>query len=294
MKLQGIIPACVTPFIDGMASPDAVQHNIAKWLDTGVDGLLIFGSTGEFVYVEDDERRTLLQAARAVTPPDRLLLAGCGAESTLRTLRNLEWAAEDGADAALVVTPVYYTRAKTEEQRQYFLTLAEASPIPVLIYNVPAFTAYDLSAALILELAEHPNIGGMKESSGDLSKVSTLISNRPSDFALFAGSPNLIFPALSMGAVGSITALGNVIPEIMVAIWNAVQTGDLAQAAALQMVVTQLYHDVASYGVPGYKAILTHRGFMPGDPRAPLLPLASETVQQVVQAWERAMDQAGV
>jgi len=292
MKLQGIIPACVTPFIDGKANPDAVQHNIAKWLDTGVHGLLIFGSTGEFPYVEDNERRTLLQAARAATPPDRLLLAGCGAESTQQTLRNLEWAAEDGADAALVVTPVYYTRGKTEEQRRYFLTLAEASPIPVLIYNVPAFTALDLSLDLILELGQHPNIGGMKESTGDLSKVTTLATNRPSDFALFAGSPNLIFPALALGAVGSITALANTIPEIMVAIWNAVQTGDLAQAAALQKVVTQLYNDVAGYGIPGYKAILSHRGFMPGEPRAPLLPLAAEPAQQVISAWEQAMNRA--
>lgn len=294
MKLQGIIPACVTPFIDGKANPNAVQHNIAKWLDTGVDGLLIFGSTGEFVYVEDDERRQLLQAARAVTPPDRLLLAGCGAESTQRTLRNLEWAAEDGADAALVVTPVYYTRGKIEEQRQYFLTLAQASPIPVLIYNVPAFTDYNLPIDLILELGEHPNIGGMKESAGDLSKVTTLIDNKPTDFALFAGSPNLIFPALSLGAVGSITALANAIPEIMVSIWNAVQDNNLGRAAALQKVVTELYYGVAGYGIPGYKAILTHRGFIAGDPRAPLLPLTPDAAQKVIYRWEQAMDQAGV
>ncbi len=293
MKLQGIIPACVTPFIDGKANPDAMQHNIARWLDAGVHGLLIFGSTGEFPYVEEDERRSLLQAARAVTPPDRLLLAGCGAESTQQTLRNLEWAAEDGADAALVVTPVYYTRGKVEAQRHYFLTLAEKSPIPVLIYNVPAFTVYDLPIDLILELAQHPNIGGMKESSGDLSRVTTLAANRPADFALFAGSPNLVFPALSLGAIGSITALGNVIPEIMVAIWNAVLDGDLVRAAALQKVVTQLYNDVVAFGIAGYKAILQHRGFMPGDPRAPLLPLAAEPAQKAVLAWEQAMKRAG-
>jgi 4-hydroxy-2-oxoglutarate aldolase len=292
MNLHGIIPACITPFIDGKASPDATQHNIARWLRTGVHGLLIFGSTGEFLYVEARERRTILQAARAATPPDRLLLAGCGAESTQQTLRNLQWAAEDGADAALVVTPVYYTRGNIGTQRRHFLTLADASPIPILIYNVPAFTAYDLPVDLILELAQHPNIIGMKESSGDLRKVTSLANQKPADFTLFAGSPNLIFSALSLGAEGSITALANIIPEIMVAVWNAVQAGDLARAAALQKVVTQLYDDIVGYGIPGYKAILTHQGFMPGEPRSPLFPLAPEFVPQAIQAWEQAMHQA--
>ena len=293
MNLHGIIPACITPFIDGKASPDAVQHNIAQWLSAGVHGLLIFGSTGEFPYVEDDERRDILRAARAATPSDTILLAGCGAESTQQTLRNLQWAAEDGADAALVVTPVYYTRGKTEAQRRHYLYLADASPIPVLIYNVPAFTAYDLPVDLILELGDHPNIAGMKESSGDLRKVTTLATTRPADFALFAGSPNLIFPALALGAVGSITALANIIPEIMVAIWNAVQASDLARAAALQKVVTQLYEGTIGYGIPGFKSVLEHRGFMPGEPRAPLLPLAAEPAQKAITAWEKAMDRAG-
>ncbi|HEY53014.1 MAG TPA: dihydrodipicolinate synthase family protein [Caldilineae bacterium] len=293
MNLHGIIPACITPFIDGKASPDAVQHNINRWLTAGVHGLLIFGSTGEFPYVTDDERRAILQAARAATPSDRLLLAGCGAESTQQTLRNLQWAAEDGADAALVVTPVYYTRGKTEAQRRYFLTLAAASPIPVMIYTVPAFTAYDLPADLILELAQHPNIIGMKESTGDLRKVTSLVNQKSADFTLFAGSPNLIFPALALGAEGSITALANIIPEIMVTIWQAVQTGELTRAATLQKVVTQLYDDIIGYGIPGYKAILAQRGFMPGEPRSPLASLAPEAAPLVIRAWEQAMNRAG-
>ena len=292
MNLQGIIPACITPFIDGKADASAMQHNIAQWLNAGVHGLLIFGSTGEFPYVEDAERRDILRAARAATPSDTLLLAGCAAESTQQTLRNLQWAAEDGADAALVVTPVYYTRGKTEAQRRHYLYLADASPIPILLYTVPAFTAYDLPLDLILELAQHPNIVGMKESSGDLRKVTSLANRRADDFALFAGSPNLIFPALALGAVGSITALANIIPEIMVAIWDAVQAGDLVRAAALQKVVTQLYDDIIGYGIPGYKAILDHRGFTPGDPRAPLSSLATEPARKATAAWEQAVARA--
>ena len=293
MNLRGIIPACITPFIDGQANADAMQHNIAHWLSAGVHGLLVFGSTGEFPYVDDNERRAILQAARAATPPDRLLLVGCGAESTRQTLRNLQWAAEDGADAALVVTPVYYTRGKTAAQRRHYLSLADASPLPVLLYTVPAFTAYDLPVDLILELARHPNIVGMKESGGDLRKVTTLAIQKPDDFALLAGSPNLIFPALTLGAAGSITALANIIPEIMVAVWDAVQAGELARAAALQKVVTQLYNDIIGYGIPGYKAILAQRGFMPGEPRSPLTPLAAEAAPSAIRAWEQAMTRAG-
>ncbi len=290
MRYQGIVPACVTPFIDDRASPKAMQANIARWLEVGVHGFLIFGSTGEFVYLEPEERREVLRAAREVIPDTHFLLAGCGAESTRQTLRHLEWAAEDGADAALVVTPVYYTRDDTDAQRRHFLFLADRSPIPIFLYTVPAFTAYDLPVSLIEELAQHPNIVGIKDSSGDLKRVVLQIHiQEEGDFTLFAGSPNLAYPALIMGAAGSITALANIVPEMFVALWNAVQGKDLVRAAALQRAITQLHGTIGPMGIPAMKAILNHRGYQAGEPRLPLAPLNQEKEAKAIAAWKQAM-----
>ncbi len=292
MRFQGIVPACVTPFIDDKASPEAMQANIRHWLEKGVHGFLVFGSTGEYVYLEDEERRQILQAARAAIPSDRFLLVGCGAESTRQTLRQLEWAAEDGADAALVVTPVYYTRGDTEAQRRHYLTLAEQSPLPILLYTVPAFTAYDLPIPLIQELAGHPNIVGIKDSSGDLKRVVMEIHTQEheEDFTLFAGSPNLAYPALIMGAAGSITAFANIIPEMMVSLWHAVQERDLMRAAALQRAITELHGKLAPLGfIPAIKTILNYRGWQGGQPRLPLAPLDEEAGQRAIAAWREAM-----
>ncbi len=290
MNLNGIVPACVTPFIDDKASPDAMQANIARWLQSGVHGFLIFGSTGEFMYLEDDERRAVLQAARAAIPRDRFLLAGCGAESTRKTLQNLEWAAEDGADAALVVTPVYYTRGNADAQRRHFLTLADESPLPILLYTVPSFTAYDLPLDIIAELAQHPNIVGIKDSSGDLKRVTLQLHiQETEDFTLFAGSPNLAYPALIMGAAGSITAFANIVPEMMVGLWNAVQEKDLVRAAALQRALTELHGRIGPMGIPAIKALLAHRGYQPGLPRSPLAPLDAMSREAAIAAWKQAM-----
>jgi len=290
MKLNGIVPACVTPFIDGKASPAAMQSNIARWLDAGVHGLLVFGSTGEFMYLQDVERRAILRAARAATPTDRFLLAGCGAESTQQTMRNLVWAAEDGADAALVVTPVYYTRGNTAVQRRHFLTLADESPIPILLYTVPVFTAYDLPLELIAELAQHPNIIGIKDSSGDLKRVTLQLHiQETEDFFLFAGSPNLAYPALIMGAAGSITAFANIVPEMMVGLWDAVQKKDLVRAAALQRALTELHGKIGPMGIPAIKALLNHRGYQAGEPRSPLAALDEAATKIAVEAWKQAM-----
>lgn len=294
MNLSGFLPACITPFVAGRASAGAMHDNIVRWLEIGVHGALVFGSTGEYVYVEDDERRAVLQAARRAVPSDRLLLVGCGAESTTTALRYLQEAAEDGADAALVVTPVYYTRGDAAAQRRHYEFLAERSPIPVLLYTVAAFTAYDLSIDLILELGKHPNIRGIKDSSGELSRVITVANAALPDFAVFAGSPHLAFAALSMGAQGNIAAYGNIIPELFVGIYGAVERGDLGRAADLQAIVTQFGSKMGRFGIPGIKAVMDHRGFVGGEPRLPLAPLSPADSEMAVRVWQQAMDRAAI
>ncbi len=293
MNLSGFLPACITPFVAGRADAEAMHDNIARWLAIGVHGALVFGSTGEYVYVEDDERRAVLRAARRAVPSDRLLLVGCGAESTTTALRYLQEAAEDGADAALVVTPVYYTRGDAAAQRRHYEFLAERSPMPVLLYTVAAYTAYDLPLDLILDLGKHPNIRGIKDSSGDLSRVVTVANAGLPDFAVFTGSPHLAFSALAMGAKGNIAAFGNIIPELFVGIYRAVAAGDLGRAAELQAIVTTFGSKMARYGIPGIKAVLNHRGFVGGEPRLPLQALPSAETEIAMQVWRQAMTRAG-
>lgn len=293
MNLSGFLPACITPFIDGRAHAGAMHDNILRWLEIGAQGALVFGSTGEYVYVDDDERRAVLRAARRAVPAGRLLLVGCGAESTTTALRYLREAAEDGADAALVVTPVYYTRGDAAAQRRHYEFLAEHSPLPVLLYTVAAYTAYDLPLDLILDLSKHANIRGIKDSSGDLSRVITLAGAGLSDFAIFTGSPNLAFPALAMGCQGNIAALGNIIPELFVGIYQAVQKGDLAAAAELQTLITQFVAQMKRFGIPGIKAVLDRRGFAGGDPRLPLAALSPADAETAMGFWRTTMNRAG-
>lgn len=293
MNLFGFLPACTTPFVDGRADAEAMHANVVRWLEIGAHGALVFGSTGEYVYVEDDERRAVLRAARRAVPADRLLLVGCGAESTTTALRYLQEAAEDGADAALVVTPVYYTRGDAAAQRRHYEFLAERSPMPVLLYTVAAYTAYDLPLEVILDLGKHPNIWGIKDSSGDLSRVATMRGAGLPDFAIFTGSPNLAFPALAMGCQGNIAAFGNIIPELFVGVYEAVGAGNLRRAADLQAIITQFGSRMKRFGIPGIKAVLHRRGFVGGEPRLPLAPLSPAEAEAAMGIWREAMTQAG-
>ncbi len=292
--LGGILPACITPFGNGKADPGAMAANIERWLQSGLDGVLVFGSTGEYVYLTDEERRPLLAAARRVIPSERLFLVGCGAESTSTALRYLQEAADEGADAALVVTPVYYTRGDTAAQRRHYLYLADHSPIPVLLYSVSPYTAYDLPVDLILELATHPNIVGIKDSSSDFNRLALQIRAQIPRFAIFAGSPTLIFPALSLGAAGSITALANIVPEILLGIGRAVRDGHLDQAARWQSLIIGFAHTMRPFGIAGIKAVAAHRGLLAGEPRAPLAPLSPAQTATAIAAWEQVMAQAGL
>jgi 4-hydroxy-2-oxoglutarate aldolase len=152
------------------------------------------------------------------------------------------------------------------------------------------FTAYDLPLDVIAELAQHPNIVGIKDSSGDLKRVTLQLHIQESeDFALFAGNPNLAYPALIMGAAGSITAFANIVPEMLVGLWNAVQEKDLVRAAALQRAITELHGRIGPMGIPAIKALLAHRGYEPGVPRSPLAPLDAMSQEAAIAAWKQAM-----
>jgi 4-hydroxy-2-oxoglutarate aldolase len=173
MLLHGIFPPITTPFYpDGNVYFKKLEHNVERYSKTPVAGIVVLGSTGEAIMLSDEERRQVLKAAREATAPSKVLVAGTGIESAIETLRLTEYAAELGYDVALVRTPHFYKKVMhPANMLAFYRTVADRSPLPVMIYNVPPFTGYDIPAELVIELADHPNIIGMKESGGDVEKL---------------------------------------------------------------------------------------------------------------------------
>ena len=177
MLLHGILPPITTPFYpDGRLYFTKLEHNVERYSRTPVTGLVVLGSTGEVVMLSDEERRDVLKAAHGAAAPSKVLLAGTGAESVIETLKLTDYAAEVGYDVALVRTPHYYRgQMKPANLLAFYRMVADRSPLPVMLYNVPPCTAYDLPVEVVLELAEHPNIIGLKESGGDVEKVRRMV-----------------------------------------------------------------------------------------------------------------------
>jgi 4-hydroxy-2-oxoglutarate aldolase len=173
MLLHGIFPPITTPFYpDGRVYHKKLEHNVERYSKTPVSGIVVLGSTGEAIMLSDEERREVLRTAREACAPHKVLIAGTGAESAFETLRFTEYAAELGYDVALVRTPHFYRpQMQPANLLAFYRTVADRAPVPILIYSVPVFTAYDMAPELVIELAEHPNIIGIKESGGDVEKI---------------------------------------------------------------------------------------------------------------------------
>jgi 4-hydroxy-2-oxoglutarate aldolase len=178
MLLRGILPPITTPFYpDGNVYFKKLEHNVDRYSRTPVSGIVVLGSTGEAILLSDQERRDVLKAAREAAAAKKVLIAGTGAESASETLHLTEYAAELGYDVAMVRTPHYYKRQMAPANiLAFYRTVADRSPLPVIIYNFPQATGYDIAAELVIELAEHPNLIGIKESSGDVEKVRKMVA----------------------------------------------------------------------------------------------------------------------
>jgi 4-hydroxy-2-oxoglutarate aldolase len=295
VNLAGIFPPLTTPFADGRVALEALAANIARYERHRLAGYLVLGSTGEAALLDDDERLAVLRAARAAIPKSRTMIAGVGLESTAATIRLAEAAAECGADALLVVTPSYF-RAQMGEAAlvRHFTAVADAAPRPVLLYNVPRFTGVVIPLAAVARLAVHPNIAGLKDSSGDLGWLLAVLAQVPPSFQLLCGAANIIQPALAAGAAGGILALANVVPEPFVALSEHQCDGRDGEALALQKLLLPAVALLASkLGVAGIKAGMDERGLAGGPPRTPLLPLA-ETDRAAVRECLSALAAQGL
>jgi 4-hydroxy-2-oxoglutarate aldolase len=277
--LAGIYPPVPT-FFDEADELDltTLDRHVRRLAAAGITGFVALGSNGEAVHLDGDERRQVIATVRAAAGPEAQVLAGTGAESTRATIALCRLAAAAGADVALVLPPHYYRSSMTSAAlTAHFLAVAEASPIPVAIYNMPASAAgIDLDAETVLTLAAHPNIIGLKDSAGLVAKLAQVVGAAPEGFAVLAGSAGFLLPALAVGATGAIAALANVAPEPcleLLALWHA---RDLDAARMLQARLVAPNAAVTSgYGVPGLKAALELTAGYGGAPRGPLLALGA-------------------
>jgi 4-hydroxy-2-oxoglutarate aldolase len=292
--IRGILPPLTTPFrSDGALDPAGLEANLEIYATQDLGGVLVLGSNGEAASLEESEKLTLVRVARAGIG-SRPLLVGTGLESTRATMDLTRKVADLGADAALVLTPHYYKSQMTPAAlRAHFEAVADASPIPILLYSVPAFTGLTFPVALAAEMAQHPQVRGMKESSGDVGLLGRIVAAVPERFGVICGNAPVIYPALSLGAVGGILAVACCAPRPAAALYRAFVEGDHARARRLQEAIAPLATAVtATYGVAGLKAAMDLAGFHGGPVRAPLLPLpdsARESLRSLVQAAEAAV-----
>lgn len=279
MVLSGIFPALTTPFgSDGSVSLSDLKHNIQQYNQTGVSGYVAVGSTGESVLLSSAEVEGVLATVKESAAKGKTLIAGTGAESTAETIVRTKRAAAIGYDVALVKTPYYYKPSyKPEVLIAHYRRVADESPIPVLLYSVPQFTGVALEAPEIGALAAHPNIIGIKDSSGNVQREAETIATVPTAFQVLVGSASTVYPCLTIGARGAILALGCALPEKCVALYELVRQGQHEKARELQSLIVRASKLIVSEcGIAGVKFVMDQRGYRGGLPRLPLLPLYDE------------------
>jgi 4-hydroxy-2-oxoglutarate aldolase len=283
MDFSGVYPALTTPFeADGSVSVTGVKHNIQRYNSTGLAGYVVMGSTGESMLVSRSEWESVLVAVKEAAGRGMSLIAGTGQESTADTIERTKRAADLGYHAALVKTPHYYKPFyKPDVLIGHYRRVADASPIPVLLYSVPMFTGVTLEAPEIAMLAEHPNIIGIKDSSGSVLRVGEILALVP-NFLILVGSAGTLLPSLTVGARGAILALASALPELCVAQYNLVREGQFDKAREQQKALVRASNIMLSEaGIAGIKFAMDQRGYRGGIPRLPLVALSDASKQRI-------------
>ncbi len=270
LSIRGVMAPVTTPFRpDGSLDYEALGRNLVKWRATGLAGYVILGSTGEFVTLSADERRAVLEVARAHIPRDSVMIAGTGAESTAQAIAFVREAVRFGADAVMVVNPSYYKPMLTAEALyRHYVAVADASEIPVFLYNVPMFTGLNMDAPLVARLARHPKVVGIKDSSGDLPQLAEIIRTSLPGFLAFTGSAQVVLPALALGAAGAILQAAGFVPELAVQV-VAFVVGSLASLLVLRPIArrhmrTPVLQRTGTAALVGQSAVVIDRVDMDG------------------------------
>lgn len=289
--LEGIFPPVITPFNRrGGLDEGAFRSNLQRNTGIGLGGVVVAGSNGEAPYLSCQERLRLVEIARSVIRPTELVIAGTGLEGTAPTLKLSREAVARGADVVLVLPPAYYKSGMTPQILEaHFRAVADGVRRPLLIYSIPQCTGFVMDPDMIARLSKHPNIPGMKESSGNLEFDSSIMSKARPGFRLLAGSALSFLEGLKAGAAGGVLSQANFAPQLCVGIYEAYRQQEIKTAAALQKRLLILIREVTGpYGVAGVKLAADLCGYRGGDPRAPLQPLGAQARRKISAAVKRA------
>jgi 4-hydroxy-2-oxoglutarate aldolase len=293
-RLAGVFLPVTTPFdgVTGDVAPVSFRENLRAWIAAGVDGIVLFGSTGEGVLLDEDEKTRLTAYAREVVPAGVPLVVGSGMDSTRATIRATRAMAAAGADAALIHPPPYFgAYLPAVALLDHYHAAADASPVPVIVYHMPKYTKVTIEPGLMGELLRHPNVIGFKDSSGDLKRFAEYTEACARDCRMFVGHGTLLYSALELGGAGGILAIALIAPRECLEVVQRFRTGDTRGAGALQERLAVVHREiVATWGAVGVKAAMDLLGMVGGPPRAPLRPLGEKERRQV----ERVLRGAGL
>src|SRR5690349_7990159 len=281
-RFAGVFTPIATPFTsDDTVDEKGLASNVKRWMTTPLTGLVVLGSNGEAPQLDDDEADRVVEIVRGGVPKDRPLVVGTGRESTKATIAATKRAADLGADAALVRTPSFFKSQMTSEVFiHHYMAVADASRIPVLLYNVTMYTGVTLGADAVEQLSAHPNIVGMKESGNDLLYITECVNRTPDDFTVLAGSATTLFQSLCAGVDGAVLALAALLPDECVQLVSLVKENRIAEARELQRKVTPIARSIGGgFGITGLKAALDLLGFTGGPSRPPLRSASKQIVQ---------------
>jgi len=283
VNLEGLFPPIPTPFTNDSVDHQGLARNVARWMQTKLAGLVVLGSNGEAPLLEDAESDAVIETVRAHVPRDRTLIGGVARESTGATIAAAKRAARIGVNVVLVRTPSFYKNVMTSDAFvRHYTAVADASPVPVVLYNVSVFTGVNLLPDAVERLAAHPNIIGMKESNADLVQLAETIARTPDDFVVLGGSAPTFYHALCAGADGGVLAISSVVPDICVELLHLVRAQRHAEALELQRRITPLGRLLgAMHGVAGLKYALDQIGFVGGPTRPPLGTVPPDAQKQI-------------
>jgi 4-hydroxy-2-oxoglutarate aldolase len=291
-RLQGIFPPVTTNFdeVTGEIAPIRLRENLRRWVEEPIDGIVLFGSTGEGALLDEDEKIRLTALSREVVPAGFPLIAGASAESTRATARLTQRLAAEGADIMLVHPPAYFGPYLAPAAiLDHFRAVADASPVPVLLYHIPKYTKVTLEAGFVAELMRHPNVAGLKDSSGDIRRFADFTTACGAECRIFVGNGSLLYTALELGAAGGILAVADFAPALCAELMREFRAGNTRNAGRIQGLLTPLHKEiVGTWGAVGVKAALDLLGWAGGAPRPPLRALGDRDRQQVARVMQGA------
>jgi len=289
MILEGIYAPVPTPFdSSGRIDNGALAANFSRWLTFGLDGIVVSGSNGECPLLSFSERSLLFAESARLAGGRMKIIAGIHCASTAETVNLGKEAASGGVDAVLVLPPHYYKGQNSPDAlERYFRTVADEVPVPVVLYNMPSNTGFNLEPGVVKKLSSHQNVIGIKDSSGDIVQIASICRDVSDDFGVFAGSGSFFVPSLAVGCSGGTMGVANLFPDACREMLTAFRSGLVERAREIQLQIIEINQAVTKrFGVPGLKAALDHAGLYGGPVREPLLPVTEKTRGEIEDIYE--------